>query len=120
MAVIVTLLYPVGHYVLTGEHPNLTWHCTNSVPKYGDLSRNGVRSGGLSSGRLGIGHYPKPSTQRVAQPGFRCLHRRKVLQQITVGSLIDRFLEVFEPRRAKKGSLGILKTGLGHFFRLDY
>ena len=43
----------------------------------------------------------------------------KVLQQITVGSLIDRFLEEFEPRRAKKGSLGILKTGLGHLHLTD-
>lgn len=43
----------------------------------------------------------------------------KKLQSITIGDLIDRFLKEFEPGRTKKGSLNILKKGIGHFHLIE-
>ena len=43
----------------------------------------------------------------------------KKLQSVTVGYLIDRFLEEFEPKRTKRGSLKILKKGLGRYHLTD-
>jgi len=43
----------------------------------------------------------------------------KKLQSITVGHLIDRFIDEFEPGCTKKGSLNILKTGLGRLHLSD-
>lgn len=43
----------------------------------------------------------------------------KKLKAITVGYLIDRFIREFEPGRTKKGSLKILKIGLGSYHLLE-
>jgi len=43
----------------------------------------------------------------------------KQLRTITIGYLIDRFIKELEPGRTQKGSLGILKTGLGHLTLID-
>ena len=39
---------------------------------------------------------------------------------ITIKNLIDRFIEEFEPKRTKRGSLKILKKGLGHLHLTDF
>jgi hypothetical protein len=42
------------------------------------------------------------------------------LADITIKYLIDRFIEEFEPKRTKRGSLKILKKGLGHLHLTDF
>ena len=41
------------------------------------------------------------------------------IENITIGDLIDRYLEEFDPKRSKKGSLNIVKAGLGKFHLIE-
>jgi integrase len=41
------------------------------------------------------------------------------IENITVGDLIDRYIDEFEPKRSKKGSLNIVKEGLGKFHLIE-
>jgi integrase len=41
------------------------------------------------------------------------------IENITIGDLIDRYIEEFEPKPTKKGSLNIIKAGLGKYHLIE-
>ena len=40
-------------------------------------------------------------------------------EKITIGDLIDRYIDEFDPKPTKKGSLNIIKTGLDKYHLLE-
>ena len=90
--------------------------------KRGDRWRAIIRKKGHRS--ISKSFRTKSAARRWAQDTEDSIESRQFkdtrdIENTTVGDLIDRYLEEFDPKRSKKGSLNIVKTGLGKYYLLD-